>query len=121
MPPAESARMNNLTALTSAAEAPYFARTWSNERGAATDFAVIRKAFFIRSVILACRARSSRASRPPWWISLVVQTSLSDIWAGADHPKRAPKMVYMKVGAPSDVARADPRFQALLRQMNVPK
>jgi hypothetical protein len=42
-----------LTARTSAADAPYFTRTSSNERGAATDFAVIRKAFFITSVILA--------------------------------------------------------------------
>jgi hypothetical protein len=54
--------MNNLTALTSAAEAPYFARTWSKERGAATNFPVIRKAFFIRYVILAWRGLILSAS-----------------------------------------------------------
>ena len=34
--------------------------------------------------------------------------------------ERAPNMLYMKVGAPWDTARGDPRFQALLRQMNFP-
>lgn len=43
----ESDNTNSLTARTSASEARYFARTSSNEKGAATNFAVIRKAFFI--------------------------------------------------------------------------
>jgi hypothetical protein len=30
-------------------------------------------------------------------------------------------MIYMKVGVMFDSARADPRFQALLRQMNFPE
>ena len=34
--------------------------------------------------------------------------------------ERAPNMVYMKVGAAWDAVRGDPRFQALLRQMNFP-
>ena len=33
---------------------------------------------------------------------------------------RAPSMINMKVGVPWDAARRDPRFQALLRQMNFP-
>ena len=41
-------------------------------------------------------------------------------WYQKGLEERAPNMVYMKVGAPSDTARADPRFQALLRQMNFP-
>lgn len=42
-------------------------------------------------------------------------------WYRKGMDERAPNMVYMKVGAPSDAARADPRFQALLRQMNFPR
>ena len=39
-------------------------------------------------------------------------------WYQKGMEERAPNMIYMKVGTPWDAARADPRFQALLRQMN---
>ncbi len=41
-------------------------------------------------------------------------------WYQKGLEERAPNMVYMKVSAPWDFVRADPRFQALLRQMNFP-
>ena len=41
-------------------------------------------------------------------------------WYEKGLEERAPNMVYMKVGAPWDPARGDPRFQALMRRMNYP-
>jgi len=41
-------------------------------------------------------------------------------WYQQGMEERAPNMIYMKVGVPWDPVRADPRFQALLRQMNFP-
>jgi len=41
-------------------------------------------------------------------------------WYQKGMEERAPNMLYMKVGAPWDTARGDPRFQARLRQMNFP-
>jgi eukaryotic-like serine/threonine-protein kinase len=64
------------------------------------------------------------------WLDPVVMGNaygaLSDIdraiaWYQKGMEERAPNMAYMKVGAPSDFARADRRFQALLRQMNFPE
>lgn len=42
-------------------------------------------------------------------------------WYEKGMEERAPSMIYMKVGVQWDRARADPRFQALLRQMNFPR
>jgi TolB-like protein len=41
-------------------------------------------------------------------------------WYQKGVEQRSPTMIYMKVNASWDAARADPRFQALLRQMNFP-
>jgi hypothetical protein len=41
-------------------------------------------------------------------------------WYEKGLEERAPNMVYMKVGVMYDAARADPRFQVLLRRMNFP-
>ena len=41
-------------------------------------------------------------------------------WCRKGIDERSPLMIYMKVGAPWDPLRPDPRFQALLRQMNFP-
>ena len=41
-------------------------------------------------------------------------------WYEKGLEQRAPNMVYMKGGVMYDAARADPRFQALLRRMNFP-
>ena len=41
-------------------------------------------------------------------------------WYQKGAEERSPNMVYMKVGGQWDPARADPGFQALLRQMNFP-
>lgn len=42
-------------------------------------------------------------------------------WSRKGVEGRAPNMIYMKAGAQFDPARGDPRFQALLRQMNFPR
>jgi serine/threonine-protein kinase len=42
-------------------------------------------------------------------------------WSQKGIEERSPNMVYMKVGAHFDPARGDPRFQALLSQMNFPR
>lgn len=39
-------------------------------------------------------------------------------WYEKGMEERAPTMIYMKVAAAWDAARADPRFQAVLRPMN---
>ena len=41
-------------------------------------------------------------------------------WYQKGMEERAPNMIYMKVNVEWDAARGDPRFQALLRQMNFP-
>ena len=41
-------------------------------------------------------------------------------WFEKGYQERAPNMIYLKQGAPSDFARAHPRFQALFRRMNFP-
>jgi len=41
-------------------------------------------------------------------------------WYQKGIEERAPNMVYMKVGAPWDIVRGDPRFQDLFRQMRFP-
>jgi TolB-like protein len=41
-------------------------------------------------------------------------------WYQKGMEERAPNMIYMKVSPTWDAARADPRFHALLRQMNFP-
>ena len=41
-------------------------------------------------------------------------------WFEKAFEERSPNMIYMKQGPPQDFARADPRFQALLRRMNFP-
>jgi hypothetical protein len=41
-------------------------------------------------------------------------------WYKKGLEERAPNMLYMKAGAAWDSARADPRFQAVLHQMNFP-
>jgi hypothetical protein len=42
-------------------------------------------------------------------------------WYDKGIEERAPNMIYLKVGVQWDFARGDPRFQALLRQMNFPE
>ena len=42
-------------------------------------------------------------------------------WYEKGMEERAPNMIYMKVSPTFDAARADPRFHALLRQMNFPE
>lgn len=42
-------------------------------------------------------------------------------WYQKGMEERSPTMIYMKVNVSWDAARADPRFQALLRQMNFPE
>jgi len=42
-------------------------------------------------------------------------------WYQKGMEERAPNMLYMKVSVTWDAARGDPRFQALLRQMNFPR
>jgi hypothetical protein len=68
-------------------------------------------------------------SPPGIWLDPAVMGSadgaLGDIdraiaWYDKGMEERAPTMIYMKVGVQWDAARADPRFQALLRQMNFP-
>ncbi len=34
--------------------------------------------------------------------------------------ERSPNMIYLKVDSAADTVRSDPRFQALLQQMNFP-
>jgi hypothetical protein len=41
-------------------------------------------------------------------------------WYQKGMEERAPNMVYLKVSVMMDAVRGDPRFQALLRQMNFP-
>ena len=41
-------------------------------------------------------------------------------WFEKGIQERSPNAVYMKQGPPQDFARADPRFQALLKRMNFP-
>jgi eukaryotic-like serine/threonine-protein kinase len=41
-------------------------------------------------------------------------------WSRKGIDERSPLMIYMKAGAPWDRLRADPRFQAMLREMNFP-
>ena len=41
-------------------------------------------------------------------------------WSQKGIAERSPNMIYMKAGAHYDPVRGDPRFQALLRQMNFP-
>jgi hypothetical protein len=41
-------------------------------------------------------------------------------WYQKGIDERSMKMIYIKVGPAWDSARGDPRFQALLRQMNFP-
>jgi hypothetical protein len=41
-------------------------------------------------------------------------------WCRRGIDERSPNMLYMKVGRPWDALRGDPRFQAILRQMNFP-
>jgi serine/threonine-protein kinase len=41
-------------------------------------------------------------------------------WCRKGLEERAPNMVYMKVGPPWDPIRGDPRFQAMIRDMNFP-
>ena len=55
-----------------------------------------------------------------------VYAGLGDInrameWYQKGLEERSPLMIYMKVGAPWDGVRGDPRFQAMLRQMNFPQ
>jgi hypothetical protein len=42
-------------------------------------------------------------------------------WYKKGLEERAPNMTYMRVNVTWDAVRADPRFQALLRQMNFPE
>ena len=42
-------------------------------------------------------------------------------WYKQGLEERSPSMIYMKAGVPWDAARGDPRFQAMLRQMNFPR
>jgi serine/threonine-protein kinase len=42
-------------------------------------------------------------------------------WCRKGLDQRAPNIVYMKVGPPWDPIRSDPRFQAMLREMNFPE
>ena len=41
-------------------------------------------------------------------------------WFEKGYHERSPNMIYIKQGPPSDFARNDPRFQALLKRMNFP-
>jgi TolB-like protein len=72
-----------------------------------------------------------RVEQPPpgTWLDPVVMAEayggLGEIdraieWYQKGLEDRSPTMIYLKVGAPFDPARGDPRFQALLRQMNFP-
>ena len=47
-------------------------------------------------------------------------TDRAAAWYEKAVEERAPNMIYMKVSATSGSMRNDPRFQALLRQMNFP-
>jgi hypothetical protein len=42
-------------------------------------------------------------------------------WFQKGLDERSPNMIYMKAGVPWDPVRRDPRFQAMLRQMNFPE
>jgi hypothetical protein len=42
-------------------------------------------------------------------------------WYQRGLEERSPNMIYMKVDALADSVRRDPRFQAVIRQMNFPE